>query len=122
MIGETVSQTLNSDEEIIQGIKKLDSQTEQEKLAGLKNFGHNLGVKVSELLSKSRQKITEPLEIVKYICKDLWTYTWGKNADRLRTNYEEMYQIEDNKFKWIFNNQHQQTDSDQSMKLNLAIL
>ncbi|KAH8921456.1 hypothetical protein BT69DRAFT_331994 [Atractiella rhizophila] len=40
----------------------------------------------------------EPLEIIKFVCKDLWITLYGKQIDNLRTNHRGVWVLQDNRF------------------------
>ncbi|CAD6583138.1 MAG: hypothetical protein CYPHOPRED_002244 [Cyphobasidiales sp. Tagirdzhanova-0007] len=41
----------------------------------------------------------EPLEVVKFVCKDVWTTLYDKQIDNLRTNHRGVFVLQDNAFK-----------------------
>lgn len=43
--------------------------------------------------------IPDPLETVKFICKDVWVALYDKQIDNLRTNHRGVYVLQDNSFK-----------------------
>jgi len=43
---------------------------------------------LSNTVDRPRFVETEPLEIVKFICKELWTDLFAKQVDKLQTNFK----------------------------------
>jgi len=41
----------------------------------------------------------EPLEVVKFVCKDVWTTLYDKQIDNLRTNHRGVFVLQDNAFR-----------------------
>jgi len=38
-------------------------------------------------LTKDKPRLGDTLEVIKYLCKDFWTFVFGKQIDNLRTNH-----------------------------------
>ena len=53
----------------------------------LESLGHDVGFRFTERVSMTRLVAAEPLEAVKFLCKDLWTELFGKAIDKLQTNH-----------------------------------
>jgi len=52
-------------------------------------------------LTREWPKFKDELEIVKFICTDFWTATYGKQIDNLRTNNQGLYVLQDNTFRFL---------------------
>ncbi|KAK7047223.1 hypothetical protein VNI00_006889 [Paramarasmius palmivorus] len=52
-------------------------------------------------LCRDRPLFTETLDVIKFICKDVWAAFWDKQVDNLRTNHRGVYVLQDNSFKTI---------------------
>lgn len=50
-------------------------------------------------LSRDRAGFATTLDILKFICKEVWTAIWDKQVDNLRTNHRGVYVLQDNVFK-----------------------
>ena len=46
-------------------------------------MGFDVGKKLVVRCSKSQGRLTGTLDVVKFICKDFWTYTFGKQVRSL---------------------------------------
>ncbi|KAH3672818.1 hypothetical protein WICMUC_004040 [Wickerhamomyces mucosus] len=75
----------------------------------LEQIGYNFGLRVSELLNYNNNinqsdLLTQPLElltIMKFICRDVWKFNYGKQIDNLRTNHRGTFVLIDNEFKYF---------------------
>ncbi|KAF8330327.1 transport protein particle component [Cantharellus anzutake] len=66
----------------------------------LENIGVIVGGNLAERLTRSRStRFTDPLDTIKFLCKDVWTAIWDKPVDNLRTNHRGVYVLQDNSFK-----------------------
>lgn len=50
-------------------------------------------------LTRDRTSFATTLDILKFICKEVWTAIWDKQVDNLRTNHRGVYVLQDNVFK-----------------------
>ena len=80
---------------------RIAESTELEAMvsARLESIGFHVGASLAENLSRERAKLPETLDVLKFICKELWTTIWGKQVDNLRTNHRGVYVLQDNAFK-----------------------
>lgn len=53
----------------------------------LEKLGFRVGLGLSERFSKDRPRLTEPLDVIKFLCKDIWTIVFKKQIDNLKTNH-----------------------------------
>ncbi|KAG6042191.1 hypothetical protein E4U41_003937 [Claviceps citrina] len=49
--------------------------------------------------SIARPRFNETLDVIKFLCKDLWSLVFGKNIDNLKTNHRGVYVLTDNAFR-----------------------
>jgi hypothetical protein len=45
------------------------------------------GLTIPLRFSKDRPRMVEELDVVKFLCKDLWTLVFRKQVDNLKTNH-----------------------------------
>jgi hypothetical protein len=85
-------------------------------------MGQNIGWKLCEkLAAKNAFSLNEPLEKVKFLCKEVWECMFSKKmgtvrhrmnlytfslttphfVDKLQTNHRGVFILSDNKFKWL---------------------
>ncbi|KAH3685652.1 hypothetical protein WICPIJ_003399 [Wickerhamomyces pijperi] len=77
---------------------------EQEFIATLEEIGYNIGLKASEFINYENPDLDllqdfELLNAMKFICRDVWKYLYGKQIDNLRTNHKGTFVLIDNLFK-----------------------
>lgn len=78
----------------------------------VENHGYTLGLKVAEFLlyksnnaanSHGAHKIVDILDIMKFVCRDVWKCLYNKQMDNLRTNHRGTFVLVDNSYKLIAN-------------------
>lgn len=74
----------------------------------IEKYGFQIGVSLAEVLlfknnhiSHTTTKIGDILDIMKFICRDVWKCVYGKQMDNLRTNHRGTFVLVDNSFKTI---------------------
>ena len=53
----------------------------------LEGLGFRVGQGLSERFSRDRPRFTDPLDAIKFLCKDLWMIVFKKQIDNLKTNH-----------------------------------
>lgn len=53
----------------------------------LERLGFRVGQGLSERFSRDRPRFTDHLDVIKFLCKDLWTIVFQKQIDNLKTNH-----------------------------------
>lgn len=91
----------------------------------IESYGYNLGLRLSEILmykaspafiasnstpgaaasstANSGAKIVDILDIMKFVCRDVWKCLYNKQMDNLRTNHRGTFVLVDNNYKLINN-------------------
>ncbi|KAI8976746.1 transport protein particle component [Pilobolus umbonatus] len=67
----------------------------------LETSGYAVGQRLVERFTKDRSRFVDTLDVVKFICKDLWTIMFKKQIDNLKTNHRGVYVLQDNGFRWF---------------------
>jgi len=49
--------------------------------------------------SRDRPRFTDTLDVIKFLCKDLWMLVFRKQVDNLKTNHRGVYVLTDNSFR-----------------------
>ncbi|KAF5343810.1 hypothetical protein D9758_016208 [Tetrapyrgos nigripes] len=90
-------------EERMFGIGKNAAVDEEEEAirTRLEAIGLHVGANFAERLCQDRSLFTETLDVIKFVCKDLWAACWDRQVDNLRTNHRGIYVLQDNAFKTI---------------------
>ncbi|KAI9445563.1 NO signaling/Golgi transport ligand-binding domain-containing protein [Lactarius indigo] len=78
-----------------------DDEEEEGLRARLEAIGMHVGANITERLCHDRAGFADTLDIVKFVCKELWSTCWDKQVDNLRTNHRGVYVLQDNSFKPI---------------------
>ncbi|KAL6850892.1 hypothetical protein ACO1O0_008018 [Amphichorda felina] len=65
----------------------------------LETAGYRVGQGLVERFSKDRPRFNDTLDVIKFLCKDLWSLVFGKNIDNLKTNHRGVYVLTDNVFR-----------------------
>jgi trafficking protein particle complex subunit 6 len=68
--------------------------------AALDAIGYHLGRTLSERFTRDRPPMVEALDVMKWLCKELWTELFGKSVDNLRTNHRGTFVLRDTQFRW----------------------
>lgn len=75
----------------IEGLCKESEITNNDNLYRIENYGYQMGLKITDCLvymnNDSNLKVLEVLEIMKFICRDVWKIFYQKQMDNLRTNH-----------------------------------
>jgi hypothetical protein len=72
----------------------------------IEHIGFKLGYSTAECLTRDRQRFppngtTDTLELIKFVCKDLWVNLFDKQVDNLRTNHRGVYVLLDNRVRFL---------------------
>ncbi|KAJ2982814.1 hypothetical protein NQ176_g1138 [Zarea fungicola] len=65
----------------------------------LEKLGYRVGQGLVERFSRDRPRLNDTLDVIKFLCKDLWSLVFGKNIDNLKTNHRGVYVLTDNVFR-----------------------
>ncbi|KAH8600783.1 transport protein particle component [Bisporella sp. PMI_857] len=65
----------------------------------LENLGYRVGQGLVERFSRDRPRFTDTLDVIKFLCKDLWMLVFRKQIDNLKTNHRGVYVLTDNSFR-----------------------
>nr|XP_020753874.1 trafficking protein particle complex subunit 6A isoform X3 [Odocoileus virginianus texanus] len=64
----------------------------------LEGMGFRVGQALGERLPRETLAFREELDVLKFLCKDLWVAVFHKQMDSLRTNHQGTYVLQDNSF------------------------
>jgi hypothetical protein len=82
--------------------RTLHTEEDREAVAAkLENLGYRVGLALAERYTKDKARPTDNLDVVKFVCKDLWLAVFRKQVDNLKTNHRGVYVLQDNAFKWF---------------------
>ncbi|KAL1838844.1 hypothetical protein VTJ49DRAFT_2167 [Mycothermus thermophilus] len=78
----------------------IDEEEEREAVFWrLEAIGYRVGQGLAERFSRDRPRFNDTLDIIKFLCKDLWTLVFRKQVDNLKTNHRGVYVLTDNAFR-----------------------
>ncbi|XP_054935269.1 trafficking protein particle complex subunit 6A isoform X2 [Physeter macrocephalus] len=67
-------------------------------LSVLEGMGFRVGQALGERLPRETLAFREELDVLKFLCKDVWAAVFQKQMDSLRTNHQGTYVLQDNSF------------------------
>nr|XP_055166888.1 trafficking protein particle complex subunit 6A isoform X1 [Nyctereutes procyonoides] len=73
-------------------------QGQKMSLSVLEGMGFRVGQALGERLPQETLAFREELDVLKFLCKDLWVAVFQKQMDSLRTNHQGTYVLQDNSF------------------------
>ncbi|KAL0931626.1 bet3 family protein [Colletotrichum truncatum] len=80
--------------------RKMDEDEERDAVFyRLETLGYRVGQGLVERFSRDRPRFNDTLDVIKFICKDLWSLVFRKQVDNLKTNHRGVYVLTDNSFK-----------------------
>ncbi|GAB1320755.1 hypothetical protein MFIFM68171_10965 [Madurella fahalii] len=78
----------------------MDEEEEREAVFWrLEGIGYRVGQGLVERFSRDRPRFNDTLDVIKFLCKDLWTLVFRKQVDNLKTNHRGVYVLTDNAFR-----------------------
>ncbi|KAM0092348.1 hypothetical protein ACP6JD_004181 [Aspergillus fumigatus] len=76
-----------------------DDEIRESTFFRLESIGYRVGQGLAERFSRDRPRFTDNLDVIKFLCKDLWTILFKKQVDNLKTNHRGVYVLTDNSFR-----------------------
>jgi hypothetical protein len=64
-------------------------------------MGYDVGCRFAERAARDRPRMLEPLDVIKFVCKDLWIAIFKKQIDKLQTNHRGVFVVQDFGFHWL---------------------
>ncbi|PVH85472.1 transport protein particle component [Cadophora sp. DSE1049] len=82
------------------GHESMDEEEERDAVFyRLEMLGYRVGQGLVERFSRDRPRFTDTLDVIKFLCKDLWMLVFRKQIDNLKTNHRGVYVLTDNSFR-----------------------
>ncbi|CAE7549884.1 Trappc6b [Symbiodinium natans] len=82
-------------------VASLREQGSEQAEAKLRSTGFATGLRLITRLTASKIPITTERMVMKFVCKELWTYLFNKPASRLQVDKQGRYLIQDHAFRWL---------------------
>ncbi|KAM0334096.1 hypothetical protein ACHAQA_001116 [Verticillium albo-atrum] len=80
--------------------RKMDEDEEKDAVFyRLEKLGYRVGQGLVERFSRDRPRFNDTLDVIKFLCKDLWSLVFRKQIDNLKTNHRGVYVLTDNNFR-----------------------
>ncbi|CAI5703909.1 hypothetical protein KXD40_002528 [Peronospora effusa] len=67
----------------------------------LEAMGYNVGYRFAERAARDRPRMLEPLDLIKFVCKEFWIAIFKKQIDKLQTNHRGVFVVQDFSFRWL---------------------
>lgn len=88
--------------EIVEYVQRSTCKDDKDKaISKLEQMGFRVGQSLIEKFTRESPRFTSELDIIKFVCKDLWNGVYKKQVDNLRTNHQGVFVLQDNKFKLL---------------------
>ncbi|KAL9640493.1 MAG: hypothetical protein Q9164_000243 [Protoblastenia rupestris] len=82
------------------GAREVDEDEQRDSaFRRLETLGYRVGQGLVERFSRDRPRFADTLDMIKFLCKDMWTLVFRKQIDNLKTNHRGVYVLTDNSFK-----------------------
>ncbi|CAI7673829.1 unnamed protein product [Penicillium bialowiezense] len=76
-----------------------DEEVREATFFRLEALGYRVGQGLAERFARDRPRFTDNLDVIKFLCKDLWTVLFKKQIDNLKTNHRGVYVLTDSAFR-----------------------
>ncbi|XP_063958094.1 trafficking protein particle complex subunit 6b-like [Lytechinus pictus] len=88
--------------EVVDFVQRTTNSDEKDKvISKLEQMGYRVGQSLIEKFTRDSPRFSSELDIIKFVCKDLWNGVYKKQVDNLRTNHQGVYVLQDNKFRLL---------------------
>ncbi|KAG7660618.1 TRS33 [[Candida] subhashii] len=70
----------------------------------IENYGYQIGLKIANVLlykMTNSKLIVDVLDVMKFVCRDVWVCMYNKQMDNLRTNHRGTFVLVDNNYRLI---------------------
>ncbi|GLE05866.1 hypothetical protein PINS_up015047 [Pythium insidiosum] len=83
------------------GDAEVAKNRKEELTMRLEAMGYDVGYRFVERSARDRPRMTEPLDVIKFVCKDFWIMIFKKQIDKLQTNHRGVFVVQDYSFRWL---------------------
>lgn len=81
-------------------IEQLGIEDQEEAHHRIELYGYQVGKGLAQVFTRSRPRMVQQLEIIKFVCKNLWEVLYKKQMDNLKTNHRDTYVLVDHNFEF----------------------
>lgn len=86
---------------LLESLRLITREELIEKRQALKEMGMGVGERIISFIVKEHVWTKENNSLMRFICKELWMYLFGRYIDRLQSNNKGVYIMYDYKFHWF---------------------
>ena len=78
------------------------AEVQAAKLQGkLEGLGWSVGHRLADRYTKDLSFLVDQLDVIKFLCKDLWLALFSRQVDKLQTNHRGVYVLHDTAFRLL---------------------
>lgn len=89
-LSQQLAETTTPPHDALRGGGGVDDEEDEVREAifyRLDMLGYRVGHGLVERFSRDRPRMNDTLDVIKFVCKDLWTIVFRKQIDNLKTNH-----------------------------------
>ena len=103
LLNEIFKYSVSSDPSasLLESLRTFSKEDLLEKKSQIKEMGLSVGERVISFIVKEHVWMKENNSLMRFICKELWMYLFGRYIGRLQSNNKGVYIMYDYKFHWF---------------------
>lgn len=103
LINEVIKYSVISNPELslMESLRNISKEGLADKRQALKEMGQSVGERIINFIVKEHVWTKENNSLMRFICKELWMYLFGRYIGRLQANNKGVYIMYDYKFHWF---------------------
>ena len=103
LLNEIIKYSVCSDPNIslLESLRSFTKEELAEKRAVMKEMGMSVGERVVGFIVKEHTWMKDNNSLMRFVCKELWMYLFGRYIGRLQSNNRGVYIMFDYKFHWF---------------------
>jgi hypothetical protein len=103
LINEVIKYSVISDPSVslMDSLKLISKEELTDKRQAMKEMGQSVGERIINFIVKEHVWTKESNSLMRFICKELWMYLFGRYIGRLQSNGKGVYMMYDYKFHWF---------------------
>lgn len=103
LLNEIIKYSVSPDPEVplLESLRGFSKEELAEKRQVMKEMGMSVGERITSFIVKEHVWVKENNSFMRFICKELWMYLFGRYIGRLQANTKGVYIMYDYKFHWF---------------------
>lgn len=103
LINELIKYSVVSDPglSLMDSLKLISKEELVDKRQVIKEMGQSVGERIINFIVKEHVWNKESNSLMRFVCKELWMYLFGRYIGRLQSNGKGVYMMYDYKFHWF---------------------